>query len=193
MSEKTASSSPTVPFPQSHTTPKNHLTEPTTDPIIFKGFKALTLANSQQQSILRLALEGISVYSPHTAIDAAPGGLGDWLADIVTGKLNEPEPATHTASLDDTPPLSAPSETDGTSSHATDSEQTVSSKSSDNEPLPEKDGADGKPKGPEEGKLQVPDGQMTPVQRPKRMQLQRTYSRPTYPAPREMGKTELKP
>jgi putative NIF3 family GTP cyclohydrolase 1 type 2 len=25
------------------------------------------------------------VYSPHTALDAAPGGIGDWLADIVTG------------------------------------------------------------------------------------------------------------
>lgn len=24
------------------------------------------------------------MYSPHTAVDAAPGGLGDWLADIVT-------------------------------------------------------------------------------------------------------------
>lgn len=31
------------------------------DPIIFKGFKALTLADTQQQSLLRLALEGISV------------------------------------------------------------------------------------------------------------------------------------
>jgi hypothetical protein len=73
------------------------------DPIIFKGLKALTLGDSQQQSLLRLAAKGISVgkhgetwyirsaniefqvYSPHTAIDAAPGGLGDWLADIVTG------------------------------------------------------------------------------------------------------------
>lgn len=35
--------------------------------------------------MLRLALEGISVYSPHTAVDAAPEGLGNWLADIVTG------------------------------------------------------------------------------------------------------------
>ena len=26
------------------------------------------------------------VYSPHTAIDCARGGLGDWLADIVTGR-----------------------------------------------------------------------------------------------------------
>ena len=25
------------------------------------------------------------MYSPHTAIDAAPGGMGDWLCDIVTG------------------------------------------------------------------------------------------------------------
>ncbi|EKG17608.1 NGG1p interacting factor 3 NIF3 [Macrophomina phaseolina MS6] len=54
-------------------------------PIIFRGLKSLTLANSQQQSLLRLAAKGISVYCPHTAVDAAPGGLGDWLADIVTG------------------------------------------------------------------------------------------------------------
>jgi putative NIF3 family GTP cyclohydrolase 1 type 2 len=48
--------------------------------------KALTLDNSQQTSLLRLAQEGISVYSPHTAVDAAPGGLNEWLADIVTAK-----------------------------------------------------------------------------------------------------------
>lgn len=29
----------------------------------------------------------IKVYCPHTAIDAAPGGNADWLADIVTGRL----------------------------------------------------------------------------------------------------------
>ena len=32
-------------------------------PIIFKGLKSLTLADTQQQSLLRLALEGISVRS----------------------------------------------------------------------------------------------------------------------------------
>lgn len=58
------------------------------DPIIFRGLKALTLANSQQQSLLRLAQEGISVYCPHTAVDAAPGGLNDWLADVVTGQAH---------------------------------------------------------------------------------------------------------
>lgn len=55
------------------------------DPIIFRGLKSLTLNDTQQTSLLRLAQEGISVYSPHTAIDAAPGGMGDWLCDVVTG------------------------------------------------------------------------------------------------------------
>ncbi|KAF2147332.1 uncharacterized protein K452DRAFT_304191 [Aplosporella prunicola CBS 121167] len=67
-------------------------------PIIFRGLKAITLANSQQQSLLRLAAQGISVYCPHTAVDAAPGGLGDWLADIVTGtavdESNQPQAGT---------------------------------------------------------------------------------------------------
>ena len=53
----------------------------------------MTFANSQQQTLLRLASHGISVYSPHTAIDAAPGGLGDWLADIVTGTKTTHEDA----------------------------------------------------------------------------------------------------
>ncbi|KAH6677185.1 NIF3 NGG1 interactin-like proteing factor 3-like 1 [Halenospora varia] len=52
-------------------------------PIIFRPLKSLTLSNTQQTTLLRLAQEGISVYSPHTAVDAAPGGLNDWLADVV--------------------------------------------------------------------------------------------------------------
>lgn len=60
-------------------------------PIIFRSLKSITLANTQQQTLLRLASHGISVYSPHTAVDAAPGGLGDWLADIVTGTKITPE------------------------------------------------------------------------------------------------------
>ena len=37
-------------------------------------------------------------------MDAAPGGLGDWLADIVTGTLSEPEPVTKTAESKDAAP-----------------------------------------------------------------------------------------
>lgn len=78
-------------------------------PIIFRGLKSITLANTQQQTLLRLASHGISVYSPHTAVDAAPGGLGDWLADIVTGTKaqqqhdggSEPESAQQEGSAPD--------------------------------------------------------------------------------------------
>ncbi|CEO59901.1 Putative NGG1p interacting factor 3 [Penicillium brasilianum] len=54
-------------------------------PIIFRGLKSITLDDTQQRSLLRLAQHGISVYSPHTAVDTVPGGMADWLCDVVTG------------------------------------------------------------------------------------------------------------
>ncbi|KAK9237304.1 GTP cyclohydrolase 1 type 2/Nif3 [Lipomyces kononenkoae] len=54
-------------------------------PIIFRPLKQLTQSNTQQRSLLRLAHAGISVYSPHTAVDAQVGGVNDWLADVATG------------------------------------------------------------------------------------------------------------
>ena len=42
------------------------------------------------------ASEGISVYSPHTAIDATPGGMADWLCDIVTGAITSTTPTKPT-------------------------------------------------------------------------------------------------
>ncbi|KAL4955674.1 NGG1p interacting factor 3 [Aspergillus filifer] len=68
-------------------------------PIIFRGLKSLTFNDPQQQSLLRLAAGGISVYSPHTAVDATPGGMGDWLCDVVTGSI---EPATASSSTQPT-------------------------------------------------------------------------------------------
>ncbi|OJD10128.1 YbgI/family dinuclear metal center protein [Emergomyces pasteurianus Ep9510] len=68
-------------------------------PIIFRGLKSLTLNNPQQDSLLRLAQNGISVYCPHTAVDAVPGGMADWLLDIVTGPESTPgNPVPHTRS-----------------------------------------------------------------------------------------------
>lgn len=66
------------------------------DPIIFRGLKSLTLQDPQQQTLLRLAQEGISVYSPHTAVDTVPGGMADWLCDIVAGRI---EPAEDTVNI----------------------------------------------------------------------------------------------
>ncbi|KAJ7246718.1 NGG1p interacting factor 3 [Mycena rebaudengoi] len=43
-------------------------------PPIFSGLKSLTLANPLQASLLRCAAAGISVYSPHTALDSVHEG-----------------------------------------------------------------------------------------------------------------------
>ena len=52
-------------------------------PPIFKPLSSFTLANSLQKSLLLCAAEGISVFSPHTALDSVKGGINDWLSDIV--------------------------------------------------------------------------------------------------------------
>lgn len=54
-------------------------------PPIFKPLSSLTLGNPLQTSLLTCAANGISVYSPHTACDAAWGGVNDWLAEGVRG------------------------------------------------------------------------------------------------------------
>lgn len=54
-------------------------------PIIFRGLKSLTMADPQQASLLRCVAAGISVYSPHTSLDATSGGINDWLAEGIAG------------------------------------------------------------------------------------------------------------
>lgn len=49
-------------------------------PPIFKPTPSLTLSNPLQSSLLRCAAAGISIYSPHTALDSVNGGIHDWLA-----------------------------------------------------------------------------------------------------------------
>ncbi|CCH42124.1 NGG1-interacting factor 3 [Wickerhamomyces ciferrii] len=57
-------------------------------PFIFKGIKKIEpYSNPQHDSLVKLIQNGISVYSPHTAIDAANGGVNDWLIDGVTQGL----------------------------------------------------------------------------------------------------------
>ena len=40
----------------------------------------MTLSDPLQASLLRCAAAGISVYSPHTALDSVYDGINDWLA-----------------------------------------------------------------------------------------------------------------
>jgi len=75
------------------------------DPIIFRPLKSLTLANTQQESLLKLAQEGVSVYSPHTAVDAAIGGVNDWLADGISGGRGEENERVVIERVNDVPGL----------------------------------------------------------------------------------------
>lgn len=54
-------------------------------PTIFRGLKSLTLVDPIQTSLLKCAAHGISVYSPHTALDSVWGGINDWLAEGLMG------------------------------------------------------------------------------------------------------------
>lgn len=54
------------------------------DPVIFRALKSLTNQDPMQKHLLRLIASRVAVYCPHTAVDAADGGLNDWLCDIIT-------------------------------------------------------------------------------------------------------------
>lgn len=60
-------------------------------PTIFKGLQSLTLANPLQASLLKCAAEGISIYSPHSALDSVWGGINDWLAQGLMGTREDGE------------------------------------------------------------------------------------------------------
>lgn len=60
-------------------------------PTIFHPLKSMTLSNPLQASLLRCASAGISVYSPHTALDSFFGGINDWLC---LGLNNQAVPQT---------------------------------------------------------------------------------------------------
>lgn len=50
-------------------------------PPIFRPLKRLSGSTPTERLALRLLEERVAVISPHTALDAAPGGLNDWIAE----------------------------------------------------------------------------------------------------------------
>lgn len=58
-------------------------------PFIFRGLKSIDVTDPQQRVLLQLAQRNIAVYCPHTAVDAVPGGLNDWLADLLCPAQDE--------------------------------------------------------------------------------------------------------
>lgn len=63
-------------------------------PPIFAPLKRLTDRAPKERLVLACAQYGIAILSPHTALDAAPGGVNDWLADGVgPGRVTALTPA----------------------------------------------------------------------------------------------------
>ncbi len=54
-------------------------------PPIFEPLARITDATPRQRIILRAAEHHIAIYSPHTALDAIPGGVCDWLCEGISG------------------------------------------------------------------------------------------------------------
>ncbi len=59
-------------------------------PPIFRGLKRLTQRTALERITARALAERVAVFSPHTALDAAPGGVNDWLCDVVGGGATQP-------------------------------------------------------------------------------------------------------
>ncbi len=58
-------------------------------PPIFKGLTRVRASRANEAVVAAALGRGISVYSPHTALDAAPDGVNDWLAEAVgAGKVS---------------------------------------------------------------------------------------------------------
>lgn len=54
-------------------------------PPIWTAIKRITDGSPRERVLLGAIEAGIAIYSPHTALDAAPGGLTDWLCEGVSG------------------------------------------------------------------------------------------------------------
>ncbi|HEU4417856.1 MAG TPA: Nif3-like dinuclear metal center hexameric protein, partial [Planctomycetota bacterium] len=55
-------------------------------PPVFQPLKRLLHDDGKQRTVLLAAAAGLAVYSPHTALDAAPSGIADWLVEGVVGE-----------------------------------------------------------------------------------------------------------
>lgn len=64
-------------------------------PVMFKPIQRITTRDPQGRLLLKALRAGMSIYSPHTALDAAPDGISDWLADAVGQGYRKPLQSHH--------------------------------------------------------------------------------------------------
>ncbi len=66
-------------------------------PPLFSGLKRLRAEEPDERVIVRALQGGLTVYSPHTALDAAEGGMAAWLGSALgSGKMKPIEPVLAT-------------------------------------------------------------------------------------------------
>lgn len=53
-------------------------------PPIWAALKRISTETAMDRAVLGALRAGIGIYSPHTALDAAPGGVTDWLCDMLS-------------------------------------------------------------------------------------------------------------
>lgn len=58
-------------------------------PVIWNPLKTLTDATHPERIVRGAAEAGIAIYVPHTALDAAPGGVTDWLCEGISANIGE--------------------------------------------------------------------------------------------------------
>lgn len=67
-------------------------------PPIFRPMKRLTMQDAKQTVLLKAIQAGMSIYSPHTSLDAAEGGINDWLISLIDeggeGKVRPIQPTS---------------------------------------------------------------------------------------------------
>ena len=71
-------------------------------PPIFSGLKSLWPRDPKIACVIDAVRRGLAVYSPHTALDAAPGGINDWLIDGLGVSRDRAPLRTHAARGDGT-------------------------------------------------------------------------------------------
>lgn len=54
-------------------------------PPLWEPLKRLTTGSSRERVLMRAVEAGMSIYSPHTALDSVPGGVTDWLCEGLSG------------------------------------------------------------------------------------------------------------
>ncbi len=59
-------------------------------PPIFSGLKRLRASSAAEALVVRALRAGTTIYSPHTALDAALGGMNDWLARAFGSGVTRP-------------------------------------------------------------------------------------------------------